>query len=163
MKAAVDEIAGRLGRPPRAGEFKREQRDMLAEEADRGLPPRAVPRYETIIGRWKVWDAVLVASGYEPFRPVAVDPDTGRGEVAGPRPHISDEDLRAGIVEAFAEKGKPFNMTVYRAYVEDSGRVSKTGRRLATYSCLYQRYRTTTAAPWKYVCDRVLPPGWDQL
>jgi hypothetical protein len=162
MKAAVDEIAARLGRPPRAGEFQREQREMLAEEADRGLPPRAVPSYNTIIKRWKLWDAALLAYGHEPNRPVTIDPDTGRGEPVGPRPHIPDEDLRAGIAEAFAAKGKPFNMNVYSAYVEERGRVSETGRRLATYSCLYQRYRTDTPAPWKHVCDQVLPPGWDE-
>jgi hypothetical protein len=162
MKAAVDEIVVRLERSPRAGEFQREQRKMLAEEAERDLPLRAVPVYGTIIKRWKVWDAALVASGHEPFRQVVVDPDTGRGEPNGAPRTIPEEDLLAGILEAFEAKGKPFKVKTYDSYVEEHGRVSKTGRRLATYSCVGLRYRHVSAKPWKHACDKALPPGWDQ-
>ena len=161
--AAVHEIAARLGRAPRALEFRKEQRLMHAEEAARGLPRRAVPTDGTVLKRWKLWDAVLVACGYEPHRPIEVDPDTGAARPNGPRPHIPDEVLLAGIVEAFEAKGKPFTMKVYGAYVTERGRASRSGQRLATYHCIHARYRGAPEGPWRHACDKVLLSGWDQL
>lgn len=158
LKAAVDEVVARLGRSPLSGEFMRTQGVILREEAEQGLPERAVASYHTLIKRWKVWDAVLVACGHEPHRPVELDPETGRG-IPGRRPHISDDDMLAGIVEAFERKGKPFNSRVYKDYVEDRCRVSDTGRRLATYPCIRGRYRGKSERPWKHACDLALPPG----
>jgi hypothetical protein len=165
LVAAVDEVvAYRDGSVPRSSEFKRARRSIIDAERLAGLPARAFPAYESLINTWKSWDAVLVAGGYPPFREVTIDPETERGMLVGPRNHISDSDLFAGLLEAFEQRGKPFRFGVYVDYVKSHGRYALSGRRLASYPCIYGRYRDVAGArgPFKYACDLALPAGWDQ-
>jgi len=159
----INEVARRLGRTPRAAEYMPARADILDREAKkRQGPARPFVVYETIIKAFGSWDAALVAAGLEPFAPVRLDVGTGRGERLGPRNHIPTEDVLAGLAEAFAEKGKPFGVNPYKDYVTERGGTSKAGRRLATYGCIYQRWRSAEGGPWKTVCDLALPKGWDQ-
>ncbi len=106
----------------------------------------------------------MVACGYPPFNEVVIDPESERGEFGGPRNHIPDADLFAGLVEAFEQRGKPFRNGVYKDYVKTQGKVALSGRRLASYACIYARYRDVAGArgPFKHACDIALPAGWDQ-
>lgn len=165
LKAAVAEVvAYRDGRVPRSGEFRMARSAILMAEKRAGRPARAFASYNKLLSRWKPWDAVLVACGYPSVRDIEVDPETGSAPIEGPRNHIPDEDLLAGIREAFEQRGKPFNHGVYRDYVKDRAKVALTGKRLGTYACIYSRLRETAGprGPFKHACDLALPEGWDQ-
>jgi len=165
LVAAVDEVvAYRKGSVPRSSEFKRARRSIIDAEQLAGLPGRAFRSYESLISTWKSWDAILVAAGYPPFHEVSIDPESERGELVGPRNHIFDADLLAGLLEAFTQRGKPFRYGVYKNYVKTQRKVGLSGRRLASYPCIYGRYRDVAGArgPFKYACDLALPAGWDQ-
>jgi hypothetical protein len=164
--AAVREVvAFRDGSVPRASEFRSARRTLLESELAEGKTARPFPSYNVLLHRWKPWDAVLVKAGYEPFGEVVIDEETGRGVIEGPRNHISDADLLKGLAEAFEQRGKPFKFGTYKQYLADRGRRSLAGRRMATYACIYARYRDVAGerGPFKYACDLALPEGWEQL
>lgn len=162
LRAAMAEVVAFLGgRVPTAGAFTQARKAILEAEAERGLPARAFPSYNKLIGRWRPWDAALVACGLAPYRDITVDALTGRSDRPNPPSNeIPDADLLAGLLEAFEDRGKPFSQGVYVQYVKERGRVAKSGRRLATYSCIYHRYRGVRGGPWRHACDLALPEGW---
>jgi hypothetical protein len=165
LKAALDEVvAYRNGSVPSAGQFTSGRREILAAEKQAGLPERAFPSYQRMLDLAKPWDAVLVACGYPPHREVSVNAESGLVTVVGPRNGIPFEHLCAGILEAFQQRGKPFNFSVYVKYIGERGKVSLAGKRMASYPCIYGRYRDIAGkrGPFKYACDLALPAGWDQ-
>ena len=165
LKTAVDEVVAFLGRVPRATEFTNGRRDILKAEAKRGLAKRPFPSYPKLIDRWTPWDAALVACGYPPFGDIDIDPETGAGSYQGPRREISSGALLAGVVEAYEKLGKPFTEPAYENYYKQRPKVSADGRRIASYGCMYGRFRDVAGSRgvFKYVCDLALPEGWDVL
>ena len=74
------------------------------------------------------------------------------GECATP-PSSSSSSARTSAIGKYEELGEPFGSTPYKNWVIEHGKVSpSTGRRLPTYSCVYQRYRGQEPSPWKAAC-----------
>ncbi|MGB7160156.1 MAG: hypothetical protein WBD40_18965 [Tepidisphaeraceae bacterium] len=163
LREALDEVVAYIGKVPRPGEFVAARRAILDEESAQGMPPRAFASYNKLINTWKPWDAALVACGYRPFRAVSLDGETGRGRYVAPDRHrISEEDLFAGVLEAYEAKGRPFSKVDYEEYIQKQRFVSRAGRPMATYTGMYSRYRHRTRQPWRWVCEQALPDGWNR-
>ena len=86
---------------------------------------------------------------------VRVDAATGT-----PGNRISDEDLSSSLREAYEELGPPFTVNAYVAWQRRKSGIGKSGRRLASYACVYGRYRGAPEGAWRAACDKALPNGW---
>ena len=136
-------VRDRLGRVPRSSDYEREREAILEAELS-GLaddtPRRAMPSYGMLIGRYGSWDVALAAAGLEPFSAPQYDKATGLGFRTESAQKISDDDLVAGVREAYEALGPPFGVKEYQAYRKQQGAQSKGGRRLASYAVIYERF-----------------------
>lgn len=166
LKAALDEVVAYLkGVTPRATDYVHARRRILADEEERGLAPRAFAAYTVLIRRWRPnWDAVLIGCGYEPlYDPDATIAEDGQSVPRAKRRRISDADLIAGIAEAYRVCGRPFTCPTYVAYIKERAHISLTGRPMAGYGVIYQRFNEHAhgRGVFNYVCDLALLAGWD--
>jgi len=160
LEDAIREASTSLGRVPLAREYTSFREEEFARAAKEGRPRKPLPSYSKIVKRYGSWDAALVAAGLEPFGAPRLDRATGRAVAMGPRNRISDEDLSSSLREAYEELGPPFTVNAYVAWQRRKSGIGKSGRRLASYACVYGRYRGAPEGAWRAACDKALPNGW---
>lgn len=146
LRDAVREVAAHLGRPPRATEYRIERERILEAEEARGEPLRAFPSYGKILEHFGSFDTALADAGFVPHFSAGTNPVTGRGYRQKDAHAFPDEQLIAGIQEAYAAKGDPFTMTAYKEYRTERQGISHSGQRLPAYGTLWARYKTWAAA-----------------
>ena len=139
-RAAIHRVRDRIGRVPRMTDFIRVREEILDEEAASGNDKlKAFPSYSAIHSRYGCWDAALEDAGLPPFKPVAVDPATGRATHSGPAYELTDQQVIDGLREArkFLE---PFNSKTYTNYRRNQGPYTPSGVRIASYGVIRQRF-----------------------
>jgi len=146
LREAIREVAAHMGRTPRASEYGVERERILAAEEARGDPPRALPSYGKLLAHYGCWDTALADAGFVPHFSAGVNPATGRGYRLRDNKSFPDEQLIAGIQEAYAAKGEPFTMVAYAEYRAERNNISLSGQRLAAYATLWGRYKGWEAA-----------------
>jgi hypothetical protein len=140
------EVAGRVKRSPKTGEYRRERERILDEEAAAGLPPRPLPSYQTIQGRFATWDHALVSAGLEPIR----DP-RGRADpkriAHGHR--VSDETLLDVLRRVRPLLDGSLTAGRYSRYRRDAIAADPSSRRpgyLPSHNTYWQRFGSFKAA-----------------
>jgi hypothetical protein len=143
LKAALCEIASRLGRSPKRHEYNSERNRILVEEEVAGLPVRAIPSWTLLQGRYLTWDAALVAAGLEPTngRHIKAQPATRKS-----RPRFSDQQILVALQEAHKEtcaEGERLTGGRYRLWRRahlDRDLAAGRYRPLPDLSCIQQRF-----------------------
>ena len=128
----------RASSPELARSSSRPTQTPTATPAVRGVP--------TIVNHYGCWDAALIDAGLRPFKPVTVDPATGRATQCASPNEIDPEDMAEGIREARRAMGEPFNSKSYIAYRSQQGHIARSGRRLAGYVSIWKRFGSWATA-----------------
>jgi hypothetical protein len=138
------EVAKRIGRSPRSGEYTA-ARQAIYEETKAEGRPRALVAYATIQKRYGTWDAALVAAGLEPLGGRHTGQKTGPKGPTGRR--IPDIVITRALREAYDQLGEPFTQPAYSAWREDEilGNPRRK-RELPSYHTVWKRYGTWEAA-----------------
>ena len=153
-RAALREIADRLGHSPTTGEYKHERENLLAEEHAKGLLPRAFPSLAALQKRIARWDENLVDAGLKP-----VDGrrnKKGCGNRANGR-SVTEQEILDALREGFTALGHPFTArgyAVWRREQIERDRAAGRYRRLPSYAPIQDRYGT-----WAQACQAALD-GW---
>lgn len=146
ISSDLREVAGRLGRSPKTGEYIREREKIFDEEAEAGLPPRPIASYQCIQGRFATWDHALVKAGLEPIR----DP---RGHLDPQRMahglRVSDEALLDALRRVRGEMAEPLAAGSYKRYRRSQLAEDPSRRRrgfLPSYDTYWKRFGSFDAA-----------------
>jgi hypothetical protein len=136
-------IAARLGRSPRAEEYKSEREIVQREAADRG-ELLLLPSYASIHRIYPTWDAFLVAAGLQPLG----GSRTGTPSHGGGRTMTCTKEVCvAAINMARHELGDPISGTNYTewraAKIENDPTLAYT---LPSLGSIYRRFPSWNAA-----------------
>lgn len=142
MRRALQEVAAKLGRPPRTKEYALAREEIIAASIEAGTP-RTLPSVSTIQKTFGTWDAALVAAGLQPLGGRATRSHQGNRGRKGPM--IPDADALAVLREAYAQVGDPFTVTAFHSWrneQKERDKLARRFRRLPTYDLYRNRWGT---------------------
>ena len=138
---AIQRVGDRVARVPRLADYKRHREAIFGEDHAAGRDPQPLPCVAVILARYPGWDAALAATGLRPFQPPRTGPLRSRASPDWHHPsRIPDEEILAGLREAYEALGHPFRVTAYTDYVRRQGGRTREGGRLAHYQSIYLRF-----------------------
>ena len=154
VRAAMREIAARLGRSPKTTEWPAERDRLLDEEAEKGLLPRPFPSLGLIQNRYATWDEALLDASLEPTNGKHNKQDCGDRRTGR---RVRDQDIIDAMREAYLKLGPPFTSTAYQRWrteqiAEDTKQ--RRYRRIPRYCAIWARYGN-----WANACT-VAFAGW---
>lgn len=142
VSKALQEVAAKLGRPPRTKEYALAREEIIAVSIDAGTP-RTLPSVSTIQKKFGTWDDALAAAGLQRLGGRATQSHPGDRGRKGPL--IPDAEALAVLREAYAQVGDPFTVAAFQAWRKEQqqrDKLERRFRRLATYDLYRSRWGT---------------------
>lgn len=115
LRAALHEVAGRLGHSPRVTEYVCE-RERIFEETSGAGQPRAIPSYNTFHRRHgdKSWDEILMHYGLEPLGGRHTGKKTGPKGPTGEQ--LDRDEMRVILREAWEAHSRKLTVAAFRKW-----------------------------------------------